>query len=58
MASKPNKSEDLGADMIGAIAAVAAGVTAVPIAGGLAYRKSRQGKVAEALVINTPNRIV
>src|SRR5215203_7232640 len=43
--------------MIGIIAA-AAGVAAVPIAGGLAYRKSRQHKVAQALVINTPNRIV
>ena len=43
--------------MIGIIAA-AAGVAAVPIAGGVAYRKSRQRKVAEALVINTPNGIV
>jgi pimeloyl-ACP methyl ester carboxylesterase len=43
--------------MIGIIAA-AAGVAAVPIAGGLAYRKSRQHKVAQALVINTPNGIV
>src|SRR5215216_534758 len=43
--------------MIGIIAA-AAGVAAVPIAGGLAYRKSHQRKVAEALMINTPNRIV
>jgi pimeloyl-ACP methyl ester carboxylesterase len=43
--------------MIGIIAA-AAGVAAVPIAGGLAYRKSRQRKVAQALVINTPNGIV
>src|SRR5829696_5673127 len=43
--------------MIGIIAA-AAGVAAAPIAGGLAYRKSRQRKVAQALVINTPNRIV
>jgi pimeloyl-ACP methyl ester carboxylesterase len=43
--------------MIGIIAA-AAGVAAVPIAGGVAYRKSRQRKVAQALVINTPNRIV
>jgi hypothetical protein len=33
-------------------------VTAVPIAGGLAYLKSRKRKVAEALVIDTPNRIV
>jgi hypothetical protein len=38
--------------MIGIIAA-AAGVAAVPIAGGVAYRKSRQRKVAQALVINT-----
>jgi pimeloyl-ACP methyl ester carboxylesterase len=43
--------------MIGIIAA-AAGVAAAPIAGGLAYRKSRQRKVAQALVINTPNGIV
>ena len=43
--------------MIGIIAA-AAGVAAVPIAGGVAYRKSRQRKVAQALVINTPNGIV
>jgi pimeloyl-ACP methyl ester carboxylesterase len=43
--------------MIGIIAA-AAGVAAVPIAGGLAYRKSHQRKVAQALVINTPNGIV
>src|SRR5829696_2365925 len=44
--------------MIGIIAAAAAGVAAVPIAGGVAYRKSRQRKVAQALVINTPNGIV
>ena len=43
--------------MIGAIVA-AAGVAAVPIAGGLAYRKSRQRRVAQALVIDTPNGIV
>src|SRR5215218_6197097 len=43
--------------MIGIIAA-AAGVAAAPIAGGLAYRKSRQRKVAQGLVINTPNGIV
>ena len=47
-----------GADMIGAIAAAAAGVIAVPTAGGLAYRKSRQRRVAQALVIDTPNGIV
>jgi len=40
------------------IIAGAAGVAAVPIAGGLAYRKSRQRKVAQALVINTRNGIV
>src|SRR5687767_12771444 len=44
--------------MIGAIAAAAAGVIAVPTAGGLAYRKSRQRQVAQALVIDTPNGIV
>jgi pimeloyl-ACP methyl ester carboxylesterase len=44
--------------MIGAVVAAAAGVAAVPIAGGLAYRKSRQRRVAQALVIDTPNRIV
>jgi pimeloyl-ACP methyl ester carboxylesterase len=43
--------------MIGIITA-AAGVAAVPIAGGLAYRKSQQRKVAQALVIKTPNGIV
>jgi pimeloyl-ACP methyl ester carboxylesterase len=43
--------------MIGAIVAAAA-VAAVPIAGGLAYRKSRQHGVAQALVIDTPKRIV
>jgi pimeloyl-ACP methyl ester carboxylesterase len=46
------------ADMIGAIVAAAAGVAAVPVAGGLAYRKSRQRRVAQALVIDTPNGIV
>src|SRR5215216_6875412 len=44
--------------MIGAIVAAAAGVTAVPVAGGLVYRKSRQRRVAQALVIDTPNGIV
>jgi len=43
--------------MIGILAVAAAGV-GVPIAGGLAYRKSHQRKVAQALVINTPNGIV
>jgi hypothetical protein len=38
------------------IIAAAAGVAAVPIAGGLVYRKARQRKVAQALVINTPKR--
>jgi pimeloyl-ACP methyl ester carboxylesterase len=53
-ARKPNER---GADMIGAIAVAAAGVIAVPTAGGLAYRKSRQRQVAQALVIDTPNGI-
>ena len=44
--------------MLGAIVAAAAGITAVPVAGGLAYRKSRQRRVAQALVIDTPNGIV
>jgi hypothetical protein len=44
--------------MMGAIVAVAAGITAVPVAGGLAYRKSRQRRVAQALVIDAPNGIV
>ena len=44
--------------MIGIIAAAAAGVAAVPIAGGVAYRKSRQRKVAKALVMDTPKGIV
>src|SRR5918993_1354353 len=54
MAPSSRRSE---VEMIGIIAA-AAGVAAAPIAGGLAYRKSRQRKVAQALVINTPNGIV
>jgi pimeloyl-ACP methyl ester carboxylesterase len=53
----PSTPKIWGAEMIGIIAAVV-GVAAVPIAGGLAYRKSHQRKVAQALVINTPNGIV
>jgi pimeloyl-ACP methyl ester carboxylesterase len=44
--------------MIGAIVAAAAGAAAVPVAGWLVYRKSRQRRVAQALVIDTPNGIV
>jgi pimeloyl-ACP methyl ester carboxylesterase len=40
--------------MIGILAAIA-GVLAVPTAGGLAYRKTRQRQVAQALVIDSPN---
>src|SRR5918993_5606952 len=54
MAPSSRRSE---VEMIGIIAA-AAGVAAAPIAGGLAYRKSRQRQVAQALVIDTPNGIV
>src|SRR5687768_5420073 len=56
--ARARKLNERGADMIGAIAAAAAGVIAVPTAGGLAYRKSRQREVAQALVIDTPNGIV
>jgi pimeloyl-ACP methyl ester carboxylesterase len=44
--------------MIGAIGAAAVALIALPTAGGLAYRKSRQRQVAQALVIDTPNGIV
>jgi hypothetical protein len=37
---------------------VAAGIMAAPTVGGLAWRKARQRRVAKALVIDTPNRIV
>lgn len=40
------------------IAAVTAGAIALPAAGGLLYRKARQRKTANALAIDTPNRIV
>jgi pimeloyl-ACP methyl ester carboxylesterase len=56
--ARARKLNERGADMIGAVAAAAAGVIAVPTAGGLAYRKSRQRQVAQALVIDTPNGIV
>jgi pimeloyl-ACP methyl ester carboxylesterase len=45
-------------EMLGAILGGAAGVLAVPAAGGLAWRKARQRQVARALEITTPNRIV
>jgi pimeloyl-ACP methyl ester carboxylesterase len=44
--------------MIGTVLAGAAGVIAVPAAGGLAYREVRQRRVAKALEIDTPNGIV
>jgi pimeloyl-ACP methyl ester carboxylesterase len=47
-----------GAAMIGTILAGAAGVLAVPAAGGLAWRRVRQQQVARALELTTPNRIV
>jgi pimeloyl-ACP methyl ester carboxylesterase len=44
--------------MIGTILAGAAGVLAAPAVGGLAWRRARQRQVANALEIDTPNRIV
>jgi pimeloyl-ACP methyl ester carboxylesterase len=44
--------------MIGTIVGGVAGVLAVPVVGGLAWRKARQRQVAKALVIDTPNGIV
>jgi pimeloyl-ACP methyl ester carboxylesterase len=43
--------------MIGAVLAAAVGLIAVPAAAGLAYRTSRQRKVAKALAIDSPNGI-
>ena len=44
--------------MIGTMLAGAAGVLAVPVAGGLVWRTARQRQVAKALEITTPNGIV
>jgi pimeloyl-ACP methyl ester carboxylesterase len=44
--------------MIGTILAGAAGIIATPAVGGLAWRTARQRRVAKALEITTPNRIV
>jgi hypothetical protein len=44
--------------MIGTILAGAAGVVAAPTVGGLAWRRARQRRVAKALEITTPNKIV
>jgi hypothetical protein len=44
--------------MIGTILAGAAGVVAAPVVGGLAWRTARQRRVAKALEITTPDRIV
>jgi pimeloyl-ACP methyl ester carboxylesterase len=44
--------------MTGTILAGAAGVVAAPVVGGLAWRTARQRRVAKALEITTPNRIV
>jgi pimeloyl-ACP methyl ester carboxylesterase len=44
--------------MIGTILAGAAGAIAVPVAGGLAWRRARQRRGAKALEITTPSRIV
>jgi pimeloyl-ACP methyl ester carboxylesterase len=44
--------------MIGKALAGAAGIIAAPAVGGLAWRTARQRRVAKALEITTPNRIV
>jgi pimeloyl-ACP methyl ester carboxylesterase len=44
--------------MVETILAGTAGVTVATVAGGLAWRRARQRRVAEALEIRTPNRIV
>ena len=44
--------------MIGTILAGAAGIIATPAVGGLVWRRARQRRVAKALEITTPNRIV
>jgi pimeloyl-ACP methyl ester carboxylesterase len=44
--------------MFGTMLAVAAGALAVPVVGGLAWRKARQRRVAKALEMTTPNGIV
>jgi pimeloyl-ACP methyl ester carboxylesterase len=44
--------------MIGSILAGAAGVIAAPVAGGLAWRRARQRRVAKQLEITTANGIV
>jgi pimeloyl-ACP methyl ester carboxylesterase len=44
--------------MIGKALAGAAGIIAAPVVGGLAWRAARQRRVAKALEIRTPNRIV
>jgi hypothetical protein len=44
--------------MIGTILAGAAGAVAAPTVGGLAWRRARQRRVAKALEITTPNKIV
>jgi pimeloyl-ACP methyl ester carboxylesterase len=44
--------------MIETILAGAAGAIAVPVAGGLAWRRARQHRAAKALEIDTPNGIV
>jgi len=44
--------------MIGTVLGSAAGIIAVPAAGGLAYRKARQRRAARALEIATSNGIV
>jgi hypothetical protein len=44
--------------MLATMLAGVAGVVAAPVAGGLAWRKARQHRVAKALAITTPSRIV
>ena len=44
--------------MIGTILGGAASIIAVSAAGGLAYRKARQGRVAKTLAVDTPSGIV
>jgi pimeloyl-ACP methyl ester carboxylesterase len=44
--------------MIGSVLAGLGALTAVPVVGGLGWRRARQRQVAKALEITTPNRIV
>jgi hypothetical protein len=44
--------------MIGTMLGGAAALIAAPAVGGLAWRKARQRRVAKALEVTTPNRVV